>query len=264
MTKQFNPLTDELVPEVCLSQAPLVRVLTQIRFPEVLAIEQKEFMAPFQEEIRSIYPVLRQDQTKGMVITETGIMQGKDETAWRFHDLKNEWRVSLTTTFLSLETTKYVSRKDFFDRLNIILRALDTHVRPTVVDRIGIRYVNHIVDDAFTRLHKLIRPEVLGILGTELSSSALHTMHETVFSVESTQLLARWGKIPANMTHDPSIILPNPKESWILDLDMFSTSATPFKCDEVINVAGSYAERIYAFFRWVVTDEFLEFYGGKS
>lgn len=264
MTKQFNPLTDELAPEVCLSQAPLVRVLTQIRFPEVLAIEQKEFMAPFQEQIRAIYPVLRQDQTKGMVFTETGIAQSKDETAWRFHDTKSEWRVSLTTTFLSLETTKYVSRKDFFDRLSIILSALDTHIRPTVVDRIGIRYVDHVVGDAFARLHKLIRPEVLGILGTDLSSAALHAIHESVFSVGSSQLLARWGKLPANVTPDPAVLLAVPSDSWLLDLDMFSVSSIPFNCDEVIDTAREYAERIYTFFRWVVTDEFLEFYGGKS
>lgn len=263
MTKQFNPFTDELVSEVSLHQAPLVRVLTQIRFSEVLAIEQKEFMAPFQEEIRAVYPVLRQDQTKGMVFSETGITQGKEETAWRFHDVKNEWRVSLTTTFLSIETTKYVSRKDFFDRLSVILRALEKHVRPTVVDRIGVRYVDHLVGEAFVRLQKLIRPEVLGIMGTDLNSAASHAIHETLFSVGSAQLLARWGKLPADMTPDPAVLLPVSGDSWLLDLDMFSLSSTPFKCDEVIDTAIGYAERIYAFFRWVVTDEFLEFYGGE-
>jgi hypothetical protein len=37
----------------------------------------------------------------------------------------------------------------------------------------------------------------------------------------------------------------------------------PFSVDRVVEEAQGYAARIYAIFRWAVTDEFLTRYGGK-
>ena len=45
---------------------------------------------------------------------------------------------------------------------------------------------------------------------------------------------------------------------------MSSAAPMPFTVDSVVAEAQRYAERIYTIFRWVVTDEFLARYGGKS
>jgi hypothetical protein len=46
-------------------------------------------------------------------------------------------------------------------------------------------------------------------------------------------------------------------------LDMFRAETRTFDPSEVVADARSYAERIYTFFRWAVTDDFLRLYGGK-
>jgi uncharacterized protein (TIGR04255 family) len=258
-----DPLVAPPPAEVPLANAPLVRVIAQVRFPLVVAVEQREFIAPFQEAVRAKYPVLRQEQTQGVLLSPAGVAPVPAQTAWRFSDVEGHWRVSLTPDFLALETTSYTSRSDFLSRLREVVAALDEHVEPKLVDRLGVRYVDRIVGDAVNEIAKLVRPEVRGIAGTAAGSHALHALSESMFALDGARVLARWGRLPAGSTVDPAAIEPTNELSWILDLDMFSASPVPFSVDRVIQDATRFAERIYTFFRWAVTNDFLRRYGGN-
>jgi uncharacterized protein (TIGR04255 family) len=131
------------------------------------------------------------------------------------------------------------------------------------VDRLGVRYIDRIVGDAVNDIATLVRPEVRGIVGTAAAAHAAHAISESVFKLSDARVLARWGRLPADATVDPAAIEPSSEQSWILDLDMFSTAPMPFVVDGVITEAQHYAERIYTIFRWVVTKDFLLRYGGK-
>lgn len=258
-----DPLVAPPPTEVPLPNAPLVRVIAQVRFPLVVAIEQRDFVAPFQEAVRAKYPVLRQEQTQGLVMSPTGVAPVAAQTAWRFSDIEGHWRVSLTPDFLALETTSYASRSDFLERLREVIDALDEHVEPKLVDRLGVRYIDRIARDAVKDIATLVRPEVRGIVGTPAASRVVHAISESMFTLDGTHVLARWGCLPPGATVDPAAIEPTDELSWILDLDMFSTSPMPFSVERVLEEARRFAERIYTFFRWAVTDDFLRRYGGK-
>jgi uncharacterized protein (TIGR04255 family) len=263
MSATVDPLVAPLPAEVPLKDAPLVRVIAQLRFPEILSVEQRDFVAPFQEAIRSKYPVLRQEQTQGILLGPGGVAPAKPQIAWRFADTDGHWRVSLTPDFLALETTSYVSRSDFFGRLKAVAQALDEHLEPAQLDRLGVRYIDRITGDAVDDIAKLVRPEVRGITGTIAATHAAHALSESLFEVGDARVLARWGFLPPCATVDPAAIEPAKEKSWLLDLDMFSATSTPFVVDQVVEQAQRYAERIYTIFRWAVTDEFLVRYGGK-
>jgi uncharacterized protein (TIGR04255 family) len=259
----LDPLVAPVPPEVPLKEAPLVRVIAQLRFPEILSVEQRDFVAPFQEAIRSTYPVLRQEQTHGFVLGPGAIAPAKAQTVWRFGDTTGHWRVSLTPDFLALETTKYVSRRDFFARLKTLAQAIQKHIEPAQLDRLGVRYIDRLTGTAVDDIAKLVRPEVRGITGTPASAHAAHALSESVFELPDARVLARWGALPAGATVDPAAIEPANERSWILDLDMFSGAPMPFDVERVVAEATRYAERIYTIFRWAVTDDFLVRYGGK-
>lgn len=263
MNTTVDPFVAPLPAEVPLKDAPLVRVIAQIRFPEILLVEQRDFVAPFQEAIRRTYPVLRQEQTQGILLGPGGAAPAKPQIAWRFSDAEGHWRVSLTPEFLALETTNYVSRSDFFGRLKSLARALDEHIEPGQLDRLGVRYIDRITGDAVDDIAKLVRPEVRGITGTIAATHAVHALSESMFELPDARVLARWGCLPPGATVDPSAIEPAKEKSWILDLDMFSVAPMPFVVDRVVGEAQRYAERIYTVFRWAVTDDFLMRYGGK-
>ena len=263
MSSTVDPLVGPPPAEVPLKSAPLVRVIAQVRFPEILAVEQRDFVAPFQEAVRATYPVLRQELTRGVHFSPAGVAPTKPQIAWRFGDVAGDWRVSLTPEFIALETTKYTSRSDFFGRMRVVLKALDEHLEPKLADRVGVRYIDRITGAAVDDIEKLVRAEVRGITGTAAATHAAHALSESMFELPDSRGLARWGRLPPGATVDPGAIEPANEKSWILDLDMYSAGPVPFEVERVLAEATRYAERIYAIFRWAVTDDFLRRYGGK-
>lgn len=266
MDAMKDPLTALPPTEVPLPKAPLVRVIAQMTFPAIVSIGKNEFIAPFQEALRPEYPVLRSEQAQGLILGPQGFSAASPQAIWRFCDVKGTWRVSLAPHYVALDTADYVSRADFIERLSRVLQALAVHVSPIVMDRLGIRYIDRIVgDEALGNLANLVRPEVLSIAATDAAHHVQHSLTESLFSVPpgKAQLLARWGRIPKNSTVDPTAIDPIDQPSWILDLDMFCAESRPFNPQVVVDDVRAYSERIYTFFRWAITDQFLRLYGGK-
>lgn len=268
MGSRENPLTASAPREILLPKAPLVRVIARINFPPVVSIGKPDFIAPFQEALRSAYPVLRPEQALGLVFSSFGggaPPTPQTQTTWRFSDVENAWRVSLASNFLAIETTAYKSRADFVERAKFVVNALAEHINPQVVDRLGLRFINRVVGAPIENLAKYVRPEVVGILGSEVASNVRHSVSESLFEIpqQKGQLLARWARLPPNATVDPAAIEGINEPSWLLDLDMFSTEASAFTGKQVLTKVSDYADRIYTFFRWAVTDEFLKLYEGR-
>lgn len=260
-----NPLFDSVPAEVPLENAPLVRVIVQVHFPLIASIEKQTFIASFQEAVREVYPILRSERVQRTVFGPEGVVPTQEEQVWRFFDTDENWRISLAPDFVAIDAKKYKSRTDLLSRLRVVLQALEEHIRPKVIDRIGLRYVDRVVGEEFFKLAEFIRPEILGILGHSLSHYATHSLSETAFHIPSHDavLNARWGRIPSNGSVDPVVIAPVEEESWILDLDMFSKKIRPFDAEILCHLASDFAERLYSFFRWTVTESFLRHYGGK-
>ncbi len=263
MSSMVDPLVSPPPSEIPLKDAPLVRVIAQVRFPRELAVETAERVAPFQTALRAAYPVLRKEHTQTFKFSAAGAEAVQPQTAWRFNDTDGDWRVSLTTDFLALETTKYTSRADFCARLKVALEALDEHFGPKQVDRLGVRYIDRIADAAVEDISKLVVPEVCGIVGTEAFAHAVQAISDTRFELPDARVTARWGQLPEGATHDPLALETIDERSWILDLDMSTRTSTPFSVDGLVTTARTFAERIYTIFRWAVTDEFLRRYGGE-
>lgn len=265
VTANETPLSGPPPVEVPLSNAPLVRVIAQVRFPLVASVEKRDFIAQFQESIRAEYPVLRPEQNRSVVFGQQGVMDARENIIWRFHDSSGAWRVTLAPDFLALETSLYSSRDDFLDRLRQVLEALVTHVDPKVIDRLGVRYIDRVTGDNLSDLPQLVRPEVCGVLSTALASHTHHSISESVFVLPENagQVMARWGLAPAHGTVDPAAVDAIDEPSWLLDVDAFQAEAREFRVDAVVQQAREFAERIYSVFRWAVTNEFLRRYGGQ-
>jgi uncharacterized protein (TIGR04255 family) len=265
LAKRPNPLCMPTPAEVPLPLCPLARVIAQVRFPLILSLEKREFIAPLQEAIRTTYPVLRPEQTQGILLGPLGAASGPKQIVWRFSDVDGAWRVSLTPEFVAIETRSYTSRDDFLARLRFVLDAFCQHFEPALVQRLGVRYIDRATGDALANIGNLVRPEVLGILSTPVSEHAQHSLTQTLFNLPGSEeeMMARWGLVPANATVDPNAIEPIREPSWVLDLDMFSSVQQSFVAEDILVTARRFTERLYAFFRWAVTDEFLRRYGGK-
>lgn len=249
----MDPFSSPPPAEVLLTPAPLIRVVAQVRFPSILAITEQSFVAGFQESIRNTYPILRPEQSQSFAFTPMGVQPVKPEVTWRFFsDPEETWRVSLTPTFLSVETTRYTCREDFVARLRVVVAALQAKFDPKFTERIGVRYINRLSGQEMTQLSTFVRPELLGLLGQ--GGNVLHQMSEMMAEVEGTRLAARWGSLPVGTTYD---IDPITTESWLLDIDSFVEKIEDAAVDSIVARAVDLSEKAYTFFRWVMTPEFI-------
>lgn len=268
MKIDVDPLFGPAPERVQLSRAPLVAVLAQARFPEIFSISKKEYVADFQEKIRRSYP--RSDSQTGIFLNVSGgAPEAKPVTNWKFSNEEGTWVISLTTTFVTLQTTAYESRPDFIERLTEVLSAVAETMQPSLLLRLGVRYIDRVSGDQFARLSDLV--ESPGVMGLETAASlrdnVIQSMHDTVCRVAEGRLRARWGIIPAKGSHDPSLVEPIDGQSWVLDLDVyqqFNDRKQEFKADEIAKFAMGLSTRAYAVFRWAVTDKYLEAYGGND
>lgn len=268
MATLWNPLVGPPPTEVPLAAAPLVRVIAQVRFPVIASVERRDFIGPFQEAIRSAYPVLRPEQNRSFLVGDKGVVDERTTTAWRFFDEGAHWTLTLAPDFLALETHRYSNRNDFLERFHHVLDAAQEHINPAVIDRLGVRYISRITGASLEDLDTLVRPEVRGILATPLQPHVFHSLTDNMLALpDDNRLIARWGVVPPNATVDPAAIEPIGERSWILDLDAFrafNPGEGRLETASIVAQARTFAERIYSVFRWAVTEEFLRRYGGRT
>ncbi len=265
MNKPENPLRSESPAEIHLDNAPLVRVIGQIQFPGIESINDGKFVAPFQEEIRDDFPILGTERLEGFRLTHgSPVEAAPPRTIWRFVTQDNNWRLSLASDFIALETTKYSNRSDFISKLKKAYGVLINTFKVPLVNRVGLRYIARVKAPEMSDIEELVRPEVFGMLSMPLFSDAKLALQDNIFKLHDIdgEIRARWGIVPANASIDPSAIEAIPEQTWIFDLDVSSSPEKNFSEEEIAVHLTTFAEKSYSLFRWAVTDEFLRRYGG--
>lgn len=252
----------ESIQRIPLSPDSLVRVVAQIRFAPVLRVQEQGFVAPFQEDVRAEYPLVSKEMQQQVIAGSSGALQLSESTVWRFRNPTDAWQVSLSQDFVSLDCSKYSNRQDFLSRLSDVLRAVETHVRPVLVSRVGVRYTDRLRgDENLERLGDFIRPELLGLSDTDLGDGeGLGEYTRGVFRTDGVVLRGQWGHVPQDVSFDESIEEVG-EPSWVLDLDACTEDTAPFNAILCASEAKRHAEIIYRFFRWIVSDEFLIAHG---
>lgn len=265
-----DPLFGQPPGRVQLDSAPLVRVLGQVQFAKIIKISSEQHIGDFQEAVRKVFPFIEKDMAQSIQLDFDGRgVQGvtTEEVIWRLFDPARQWRVSLNPSALTLEIFQYTSRQAFLDQFRFLLDALARTIHPTLVTRVGFRYVNQIDQPQDIRdLDQLVYPDLVGLLSAPLRDKVALTISQAQCETLEGGLLVRWGLLPAGATHDPDMAPPVNSRSWMLDIDSFTTTGLPtdnFQTDALISKIDTMANRAYAFFRWSVTEKFLERFGGS-
>ncbi|MGB8839548.1 MAG: TIGR04255 family protein [Aliidongia sp.] len=261
----FDPLFGEPQMEIPLPESPLTYVVAQLQFEPIMQLGSQEFIAPLQEQVRSDYPKLERQQIQIPNLLVGG--ESQTEFLWRFQSVDSGWRLAISRGFLALETRIYTSRSDFMRRFKEAIAIFKATVKTAHVIRLGVRYVDHIRPPAFDQLADMIHPGMLGILNTRLRPDLQYGVNEITCQATEGTLVAKWGLLPANGTHDPNAIEPIPgQQSWFLDIDAFkhyAESPQQLDVDAMHELGISLATRSYAFFRWATTETLLRTYGAK-
>jgi uncharacterized protein (TIGR04255 family) len=229
----------------------------------IASIATPGFIAPFQEWLRSEYPIMRQEQQMAVVFGLQGPAPQANGFVWRLQQAEPGWSIVLGSDSLAIETANYTSRADFMARWKDALTALESVANPTVYERLGVRYVNRLTGvNATEDLQALVRDEIIGALAIELPErSAIESSATQIhFRLGDLQLQVRWGRVPEGALMVPGIT-PIPEVSFQLDIDVYSEGMRPFSAEGIASSSISAADHAYRFFRWAVSDEFLSRFG---
>lgn len=262
-----NPFGDEELDEIPLARPPLDVVLVQVRYPRLSKLaNDDQFIARFANAVADTYPIFDPvEQAVGLLVGPEGVKQTQEASKiWRMRSADDNWTVSITDNFLALQVKSYPGRTSFGERLSALLAPFLEVIAPPYVERLGVRYINRVHDsEILDKLPSTITTEVLGAVSASLPESVTlkHSISESLYDLQGRMLQVRSGYLSSGVGYDPIIPIAD-HPTWTLDLDAFSSSRTSFTITDVNLLYKELASIIYRYFRWAVTWDFLESYGG--
>ena len=255
-------------PRCILEKNPLVEVICQLRFPDILKIETAE-PADFQDAIRAEYPRYQKQVENLPPKVENGrpVPQGTINN-YQFISADGQWKVSLTRNFIALSTHRYDRWETFANRLDAILASFIKVYAPAFFTRVGLRYINAIdraaleMEDVSWR--ELIRPGYLGLMGEEDAAEQAFAKCEQNVTVNMP------GGSKANIKSGPGTLRrvenrtgkSEQKQVFLLDIDLYMEGNTPINLAvPALNVVHQNAGSI---FRGAVTETLLAAMGAQE
>lgn len=252
-------------PRVIYRQNTLVEVLCQLRFPRILRIDA-ELPATFQERLRSRYPVLKESAAieVSSLPPELARIPGLEQAiqaGQRKYDLVSKddlWKVTLTSGFVALTTSRYERWEDFRERIDEVLRVLADVYVPSEFVRIGLRYQNVIRRSALqlegTSWRGLLAEHTLGELREDwLEPSIEHAAREIVVRMEvpGDRVRIQHGFVQAaDATQE---------QCYLIDADFFRDEST--EVGDAISVLTRLNGESGRLFRWLIEGRLHEAMG---
>lgn len=265
MSELFGPFDAPPPPSVQLQNAPLARVLCQVRWPELTRLLQEfeQIALAVGADLADDYPLFGRRHEANFVLGPNGISQSPGAVVFQWSTADSRFHVHFGHNFVTVETQKYTNKEELIGRLGRVLDVIARHVAIPKCIRLGYRYTNRVTADIDIR--PLIRSEVRGgeAVPTRDGVEALQSVTETLYRVDEDLLLARWAQLPAGASVDPTLEALQ-IASWVLDLDAYHESPISFASRDITDFALRLAGRGYTFFRWSVTEEFLKTFGRRD
>lgn len=237
----------------------LIEVICQLRFPEILTIGTT-VPDKFQEAIRTEFPRYskRQEMPAPKFTGTPGnlTMQKQEPTInHQFVSADGNWRVNLTSKFISLSCSKYTCWEDFAGKLDKPLAAFIQLYKPAFFERVGLRYVNFISRGELglptTPFRELIQPCWLGPLAEEdiREQSCSRSSLDVEMSIRGgcrVKIHAGPGMVKRNGQQDKEV-------KFIFDQDLYMPGQIP------VNVSAGALQTLhsqaFSIFRGAITDK---------
>ena len=232
-----------------LVNPPLELVVAQLRFPYILDLADARPPASFHKRIRAEYPVASPRPMAGFGVGPTSPIV--TTMVWAFEDAAQEWTVSLTPTFVSLETKRYSTFENFVTRFVALVEAVRTEYGVSIRDRLGLRFVNHFAQQLQPEMPdgwlRKIRPELVPLNPLRTLAESVHTTCDTRLATDNYILAV---KTVVTDGHFPGASV----DELILDIDCYTDQRSDL--NRVDDVLKSFRQVTYQMFRWAIGDLF--------
>ncbi len=263
----YNFVTGERVPlelpapfEGILARSPLALVACQVRYSDSARVLSGGVAAELSRRLADAkfpYPRVDQVQLQNFNV-DVGAGTARSESAgrgWRLQTEDGRWILTVTPDAVTLETTRYKTwREDFCARFCAVVDALCEAVSPKAETRLGLRYVDVIVDPPAKHMADWkgwIDQSFLGPIAHPRLGSGISTMQQ---------------QMSLNLDHDiratlRSGVYPDAARdntpTYLIDTDVFRESLVQFERDGIYEMIERLHDWNLRLFQMIITPAML-------
>jgi len=250
-----------------------VYVLAQVRIAPVM--KMVGFIPEVQDRLRREgYPRFVEGQVQEVRFDSTTGPQLATHPRWDFQSKDARTGVVLTRTALVVHTNDYDTYEQFELELERALGIVGELVQPSLVERLGLRYVDLIRPRKGETYTKYLKPGLHGLSAEDLHVKKALLRSETVGDTDIGRLVVRCvqsmqaAPLPPDLwpaTLDYSHIpVPRDELVTVLDLDHYTEAPREFDTAGILKAMGALHDTLDCAFRAAVTPEAMKIWKAKE
>lgn len=199
----------------------LNKVIARVDHLPILILDE-ERPSSFQELIRNEYPRIDELRGIGIEMPKQGgslVSVEKLPVIWKLNNKDRTIEIDLSSKYFSLVSSRYVGFLEFFDRLSDVYNHFVENYSPSIITRVGLRYVNEIsLDGNPFEWQNLLNENLYSTLNAfpNMRSSFARSMHQLHFTGDDYKIVFQFGIFNSEF---PNTIA---KKEFILDYDCIS------------------------------------------
>lgn len=249
-----------------LNNAPLVYVLAQVRYSPILSMEK--YIPDIQEQVRKVFPKYKKTVVQSLTVGAND--QAPDVSRvdrWEFANKESDTGFILQADSFVFHTTNYEKFKDFIGHFKFALTQVQDAVDISLVERVGLRYIDAIEPKDGEDLGKYMVPGLCGFPLGKLNTNMLISHTEAVArSAVGTLILKATQKqdsrvLPPDLSPVGLFVqrsMPQDRTTAIFDFDHYCEQSFDFSVEEIVKRAAQLHDVTSKAFWATVTDYAIE------
>lgn len=237
-----------------LPRSPLTLVVCQVRHNRLLGATDITNVLKLKERLER-YPEVIEDAEHQLAFAggPGGMVAAPPQLipAWKLQSEDGNWRVAIRQEYFALETTSYDSWVDFRGRLTHLLDAVVDILRPSLEQRLGLRFIDEIVDPVVRSpadWRTWIRPELLGVVTDEILGPSVRSCQQLVE-------LQGPGSLRVNLRHGSQPQPDGHSYVYLFDQDCFRAEGREFSPDDILSAADQLHHLALGVFQASITQD---------
>lgn len=231
-----------------------------------------EYVPEIQERLRRSLPRFSAGEDLRVQVAQAASVQRTPR--WEFQSKGQTQSVVLTQDFLAVQTTDYDVYERFEEFFTKPLEILGEVVEPSLVQRIGLRYVDLIRATPERSLEEFLKPGLRGISADDIGASDALSRFETLAKTDAGVMRVRClesndgsplppdlGGTTLSLASTPAADLQPGEKVAFLDFDHFSSDPIDYQPATIAGAIGRLHDSLDQAFRAAVTDDAMDSWG---
>jgi len=202
----FNGMSPRKHPPLKLEKSPLIFVLAQVRFPQLLSI--KERIPAFQDALRKLgYLKLNQREvTQVKRDPQNNVVARETFSQWEFIDKAGTHSILTDPRFINVNSSQYEVFERFAERMEQVFHVMAESVEPGLVERLGLRFVDLIVPSEGRNIADYVDPGLRGFQVDPEENREAFYMETVTRTGEDKRFLHRYTETRKGLGFPPDLI----------------------------------------------------------